>query len=79
MADLMHGGPDVESPPQRQCEGRQAFSHASDSICAVGVVPIEGLQNHVGSGKGDAEVLGVHDHKVPKELLHLQTSTHVQK
>lgn len=74
----MRGRPDVESPAQRQCERRQAFSHASDSICAIGVVPIEGLQYHVGSGKGDAEMLGVHDHKVPEELLHLQFTTHIK-
>ena len=64
--------PDVEAPPQRECERSQAFCHACDSISAVGIVPAEGLQHYMGSGQGDTEMLGIHNHKVSKEFLDLR-------
>ena len=64
--------PDVEAASEGQGEGCQALCHACHSIRAVGIVPTEGLQHHMGPGKWNAEVLRVQHHKVPKELLHLQ-------
>ena len=61
--------PDVEASAKRQCQGRQSFCHAGDSICAVGIVPVEGLQHDMRPRQGYAEVLWVHDHKVTKETL----------
>ena len=66
--------PDVEAPAQGESQGRQSFRHAGDSICAVGVIPVKGLQHYMRPRQGYAEMLWVHDYKVAEELLHLQTA-----
>ena len=71
---LRHQGglPDRKASPHGESEAGQALSHAGHSLSGICVIPVEGLQRDVGARDGNAEVLGVHDHKVTEELLHLQ-------